>query len=258
MVRGLAIFQAWFKDLEDQYVLIGGTAASITMTEAGLPFRGTKDLDIVLHVEVLTPTFGQKFWEFVQAGGYQQKEGDPQQKPCLYRFQKPQDEDFPHTLELFSRVPDGLSFVPRGHLTPIPMDEQTSSLSAILLNDEYYRFVLAGRKSKYGMPSWVGEDRLIPLKAVAWLEMTERVRQGEVIDSKKINKHLSDVVLLSALLQPGQIIELPAKLQADLQAFAKAVVALNHPEQLQAMGRIARAYALDPSGIDGEMAQHWV
>ena len=245
MVSGLAIFQEWFKDFENQYVLIGGTAASITMTEAGLPFRGTKDLDIVLHVEVLTPAFGQKFWEFVQAGGYQQKEGDPEQKPCLYRFQKPQDEDFPHMLELFSRVPDGLSFVPPGHLTPIPMDEQISSLSAILLNDEYYQFVLAGRKSKYGMPSWVGEDRLIPLKAVAWLEMTDRVRQGEVIDSKKINKHLSDVVLLSALLQPGQIVKLPEKLKVDLQAFAQAVVALNRPEQLQAMGRIATAYAFD-------------
>ncbi len=148
MVRGLSIFQAWFKDFENQYVLIGGTAASITMTEAGLPFRGTKDLDIVLHVEALTPAFGQKFWEFVQAGGYQQKEGDPEQKPCLYRFQKSQDEDFPHMLELFSRVPDGLSFVPPGHLTPIPMDEQISSLSAILLNDEYYQFVLAGGKRR--------------------------------------------------------------------------------------------------------------
>jgi hypothetical protein len=115
----LAIFQAWFKDFENQYVLIGGTAVSITMSEAGLPFRGTKDLDMVLHVEVLTPAFGQKFWAFVQAGGYQKKEGDPQQKPCLYRFQKPQDEDFPHMLELFSRVPQGLSFVPPGHLTPI-------------------------------------------------------------------------------------------------------------------------------------------
>ena len=245
MVRGLAIFQEWFKDFENQYVLIGGTAASITMTEAGLPFRGTKDLDIVLHVEVLTPAFGQKFWEFVQAGGYQQKEGDPEQKPCLFRFQKPQDEDFPHMLELFSRVPDGLSFVPPGHLTPIPMDEQISSLSAILLNDEYYQFVLSGRKSKHGMPSWVGEDRLIPLKAVAWLEMTDRVHQGEVIDSKKINKHLSDVVLLSALLQPGQIVQLPEKLKVDLQAFAQAIVALNRPEQLQAMGRIATAYAFD-------------
>lgn len=245
MVRGLAIFQDWFKDFESQYVLIGGTAASITMAEAGLPFRGTKDLDIVLHVEVLTPAFGQKFWEFVQAGGYQKKEGDPKQKPCLYRFQKPLDEEYPYMLELFSRVPDGLNFVPPGHLTPIPMDEQISSLSAILLNDEYYQFVLAGRKNKHGIPSWVGEDRLIPLKAVAWLEMTGRVRQGEMIDSKKINKHQADIVELSALLQPGQIVELPEKLKDDLQAFSKAVVALNRPEQLQAMKRIAVAYGFD-------------
>ena len=148
-------------------------------------------------------------------------------------------------LELFSRVPDGLNFVPPGHLTPIPMDEQVSSLSAILLDDEYYQFVLTGRKNKHGIPSWVGEDRLIPLKAVAWMEMTERVRQGVVIDSKNINKHLSDIVKLSALLQPGQVIELPAKLRADLQAFAQAVVALNRPEQLQAMDRVAAAYAFD-------------
>lgn len=245
MVRGLAIFQEWFKNFENQYVLIGGTAASITMNEAGLPFRGTKDLDIVLHVEVLTPEFGQKFWEFVQAGDYQQKEGDPEKKPCLYRFQKPFDKDFPHMLELFSRVPDGLKFVPPGHLTPIPMDEQVSSLSAALLDEEYYQFVLAGRHNKSGMPSWVGEDRLIPLKAVAWLEMTERVRKGEVIDFKKINKHLTDIVQLSALLQPGQVIELPRKLKTDLQRFAKEIIALNHPERLQAMDRVVDAYALN-------------
>jgi len=245
MVRGLSIFQGWFEGFEDQYVLIGGTAASITMSDAGLPFRGTKDLDIVLHVEALTPEFGRRFWEFVQTGGYQQKDGDPGQKPCLYRFQKPMDNEFPHTLELFSRASEGLRFVPSGHLTPIPMDEQVSSLSAILLDDDYYRFVLSGRHSRHGMPSWVGEDRLIPLKAVAWLEMSERVRQGKVIDSRKINKHLVDIVQLSALLQPGQVIELAQKLKADLQAFAQAVVALNRPEQLQAMVRVAAAYALD-------------
>jgi hypothetical protein len=244
MVKGLVIFQAWFKDFEDQYVLIGGTAALITMTEAGLPFRGTKDLDIVLHVEALTPAFGQKFWAFVQAGGYQKKEGDPQQKPCLYRFQKPLDEEFPQMLELFSRVPDGLKYVTPGHLTPIPIDEQISSLSAILLSDEYYKFVLAGRNNKHGMPSWVGEDRLIPLKAVAWLEMSARVRAGEAIDSKKINKHLSDVVELSALLKPDQRVEMPEKLRVNLQAFAQAVVGLNNAEQLLAMHRIAEAYGL--------------
>lgn len=245
MVKGLEVFQAWFKDFENQYVLIGGTAATIAMTEAGLPFRGTKDFDIVLHVEALTAEFGQRFWAFVQAGGYQQKEGDPTQRPCLYRFQKPQDDDFPHMLELFARVPDGLHFVPPGHLTPIPIDEQTSSLSAILLDEDYYQFVLQGRKNKHGMPSWIGEDRLIPLKAVAWLEMKQRVQQGTVIDAKKINKHLADVVQLSSLLQPGHTIAIPEKLKADLQAFTNAVAALNHPEQIQAMRRIAAAYGLN-------------
>ena len=105
--------------------------------------------------------------------------------------------------------------------------------------------MLTGRRNKHGMPSWVGEDRLIPLKAVAWMEMTERVRLGGVIDSKNINKHLADIVKLSALLQPGQVIELPAKLRADLQAFAQAVVTLNLPDQLQAMDRVAAAYTFD-------------
>lgn len=244
MVIGQAIFQEWFRDFEDQYVLIGGTAASITMAEAGQPFRGTKDLDIVLHVEALTPAFGQRFWQFVQAGGYQQKEGDPDQRPCLYRFQKPLDDEFPHMLELFSRVPDGLRFVPPGHLTPIPIDEQVSSLSAILLDEDYYQFVLSGRKNKYGLPSWVGEDRLIPLKAVAWMEMNERAQSGEPIDSKKINKHLSDIMLLSSLLQPGQMIELPERIRANLEVFVRAVAALNRAEQMQSMRRIAEAYAL--------------
>ena len=244
MVRGLSIFQDWFNAYENHYVLIGGTAAKITMEEAGANFRGTRDLDIVLHVEVLTPAFGRKFWEFVQAGGYQKKETDSERKLCLYRFQKPLDDEFPHMLELFARVPDGLSFVPPGHLTPIPMDELISSLSAILLDEDYYQFVLSGRKIKYAIPSLVGEDRLIPLKAVAWTEMNERVANGETIDSKKINKHLADIVQLSALLVPSQTIDTPEKIKTDLQAFVKAVTALNRPDLLQAMRSIAKAYAI--------------
>ena len=45
LVRGLDIFQERFAAYVDQYVLIGGTAASLTMEEAGLEFRATKDLD---------------------------------------------------------------------------------------------------------------------------------------------------------------------------------------------------------------------
>jgi len=51
----------------DQFVLIGGTAATLAMEEAGLEFRATKDLDIVLHIEALTPSFGEVFWNFAEA-----------------------------------------------------------------------------------------------------------------------------------------------------------------------------------------------
>lgn len=177
----------------------------------------------------------------MQAGGYQLTECDAEKKPCLYRFQKPTKEEFPHTLELFSRVPDGVNFVPPGHLTPIPMDEQVSSLSAILLDEDYYQFVLQGRRNKNGLPSWVGEDRLIPLKALAWMELRERVQQGEVMDSKKVNKHLADVVQLSALLQEGQTIDAPVRVKTDMERFVRIVSVMNQPEQMLALERIAAA-----------------
>jgi hypothetical protein len=41
-------------------------------------------------------------------------------------------------LELFSRTPDALHLSDEAHLTPIPVDEGQSSLSAILLDDGYY------------------------------------------------------------------------------------------------------------------------
>ena len=70
MVRGIQRFQEHFKDHVHQYVLIGGAACDLIMQEAALPFRGTKDLDIVLCVEVLDKAFGETFWEFIRAGKY--------------------------------------------------------------------------------------------------------------------------------------------------------------------------------------------
>ena len=85
MVRGLDIFTEWFKTFSDQYVLIGGTAAALTMQEFGVPFRGTKDLDVVLHIEALTPEFGKVFWKFIDVGGYEIKQHS-NGRPRLYRF----------------------------------------------------------------------------------------------------------------------------------------------------------------------------
>src|ERR1700722_21001915 len=101
MVKGLDRFRAHFAGLEGQYVLIGGTAATLAMEQAGLDFRATKDLDIVLHMEALTPAFGTTFWTFIETGGYEIREASDTGKPLLYRFQKPANVSYPFMVELF-------------------------------------------------------------------------------------------------------------------------------------------------------------
>ena len=92
MVRGLEVFREYFAGHADQFVLIGGTAATLAMEAAGLEFRATKDLDIVLHIEALSSEFGAVFWRFIEAGRYEIRQASDTGKPIFYRFQKPADE----------------------------------------------------------------------------------------------------------------------------------------------------------------------
>jgi hypothetical protein len=256
MVRGLDVFREFFADFADQFVLIGGTAATLAMEGAGLDFRATKDLDIVLHIEALTPSFGEVFWRFVEAGGYGIRQASDTGRPVFYRFQKPGVENFPAMLELFCRVPDGINLTEGSRLTPIPLEEAVSSLSAILLDDDYYAFIMAGRREAQGL-TWVGEDRLIPLKAVAWLDLSARQARGEAVDSKDIRKHANDVLRLSQLLAPDSRIPLAEKIAQDVNRFLDGISADRSidPKSLKVGGtlaeivrRIAQAYELKRPG----------
>lgn len=222
MVRGLNVFRERFRLFSNQYVLIGGTAATLAMEDAGLSFRATKDLDVVLHVEALTPEFGAAFWDFVRDGGYELRQVSETAKPCFYRFRKPANPDFPFMVELFARAADALWPMEAGEVTPIPIDEAVSSLSAILLDDDYYAFITAGRREIDGL-SWVGEDRLIPLKAVAWMELGERRQRGEPVDAMDVRKHVNDVLRLSQLLAADARIPLTGRVADDMRRFLAAV-----------------------------------
>lgn len=70
MVVGLDKFAEHFRDYIDCYVLIGGVATQLALGTAGVAFRPTKDLDIVLLGLMVESRFGQAFWTFVAAGGY--------------------------------------------------------------------------------------------------------------------------------------------------------------------------------------------
>ena len=217
MVKGLKIFREHFRNYADRYVLIGGAACDIAMTDAGLTFRATKDLDIVLYVEALDVAFVQAFWEFVRAGGYEIQEKSTGEKQ-FYRFQKPSDGDYPFMLELFSRQPDVLQVAHGSRLTPLPTEEDTSSLSAILLENDYYDFIRAGRQEIDGLPM-VGAAQLIALKARAWLDLTERAKRGEQIDSKTIKKHKNDVFRLYQILDPSNDPAAPEAVKKDIREF---------------------------------------
>jgi len=217
MVTGLDIFRAHFRNYADRYVLIGGAACDIAMTSAGLEFRATKDLDVVLCIEAMDGEFVQAFWEFVRSGGYQVQEKSTGQRQ-FYRFYKPTNKDYPFMLELFSRQPDVLQVAEGSHLTPLPIEEELSSLSAILMDNDYYAFIRAGKTEVDGLPV-VGPAHLIALKARAWLDLTEREKKGEKIDSKVIKKHKNDVFRLYRILDPAIDPAAPEVVKKDLQEF---------------------------------------
>ena len=217
MVKGLEVFREHFRHFADHYVLIGGAACDIAMTNAGLAFRATKDLDIVLYLEALDAEFVRTFWEFVRAGGYEIQEKSTGEKQ-FYRFQKPTNADYPFMLELFSRQPDILQVPESSHLAPLPIEEDVSSLSAILLDKDYYDFIRMGRQELDGLPM-VGAAQLIALKARAWLDLTEREKRGEKIDSKTIKKHKNDVFRIYQILDPSIDPGAPETVKSDIREF---------------------------------------
>ncbi len=220
MLRGLQIFSAWFEKFTDQYVLIGGTAASLVMNEARVEFRQTNDFDIVIHVEVLKSEFIATFWEFIKAGQYEIKLSGVHEKPCLYRFQKPADHEFPYMIELFARAPINLEMAFGQKLTPLHAEDLASSLSAILLDDDFYKFILENRRITDGLPI-ISEVGLIPLKALAWLNLKESKEAGEQIDSRDIKKHLNDTENISGLLALSFTVYISEKIVSDLSRFTK-------------------------------------
>lgn len=145
MVRGIDKFREFFTGYEGNYVIIGGTACEMHEEIYAQTPRATKDIDIILIVEALSSDFAAKFWEFVKTAGYRQRNKGTGNGECrheYYRFKEPGNPDFPYQIELFSRNIGVVKFPDDAHITPIPVDDDLSSLSAILMDDDYYNYTI--------------------------------------------------------------------------------------------------------------------
>lgn len=219
MVKGLDIFRKYFEKYEEQYVLIGGAACDIVFESNDTVFRATRDLDMVLIVEALTPEFGEKFWNFIQDGKYRNKATNGE-KPQFYRFDKPEDDSFPKMVELFCRSDFELREMTG--ITPIHIDDTVSSLSAILLNDYYYNVLIAGKVIADGL-SVLRPEYLILFKAKAYLDLKQRKENGEKIDSDDIKKHKKDILRIAAELILEGVTVLPETVKIDIDSFIESL-----------------------------------
>lgn len=217
MINGITIFREHFRNFKDQYTVIGGFACDILMNEAGLDFRQTVDIDMVLTVEALTTDFAKAFWSFIEAGGYQARQRS-NGRPEFYRFINPTNSAYPKMIELFSRPQSNVVLQPDTHLMPLHINDEVSSLSAILLNDDYYRFLLDGRTVTDGI-SILDAEHIIPLKMKAWLDLKSKKAEGIHINSRDIKKHRLDVFRLFQLVREGQKITVPKSVGEDIIQF---------------------------------------
>jgi len=223
MVIGIEKFREFFSGHEDKYAIIGGAACDLLFDAAGLPFRATKDIDMVLCVEVVDRSFGKQIAAFLDAGGYKARERSEGQKQ-FYRFHRPSDKAFPYMLELFSRRPEALHLPDEAVISRIPVEEGIVSLSAVLLEEEYFRALQSSRRIIDGV-AVLDEKLLIPFKVRAFLDLKERRAGGSSIDEKHVKKHRNDVFRLLQLLPYDAAIEVPEAIQTDLRRFIEQIKA---------------------------------
>lgn len=214
-----------FKDYANCYTVIGGTACDILMTEAGTDFRATKDIDMILIMEARYKEFAHIFWEFIMEGRYRFGWKNSE-KAHFYRFTEPRS-GYPAMIELFSREPNYINFIPDG-IIPIHIDEDTSSLSAILLNDDYYKFMLTGRRVVSGI-SVLDTEHLIPFKMYAWLDLKDKKARGEHVNERDLKKHKYDVFRLLQIARRDNKIETNGIVRENIIRFMEEIRMENIP-----------------------------
>lgn len=135
-------------------------------------------------------------------------------------FSKPEDPAFPAMLELFARTDVDLHDAESG-LMPIHIDDEVSSLSAILLDEEYYRLLAENRTSAGGV-AVLSVEGLIPFKAKAWLDLSARRAGGQAVEENSVKKHRNDVCRLATLLAGGERPAMSEGVRADMRRFMEA------------------------------------
>ena len=252
-MEGLDKFREAFEAYSDNYVIIGGTACDINMTDTIVRPRATHDIDMIVIVEHMNAEYGERFWQFIKEAGYRPekcrtKEGESP-KYELYRFVDGK-QGYPEMIELLSRHSNVLG-EPQGLVVePLPIGDDVSSLSAIILDDDYYNFTIEHSRITDGIRH-ADSAALIALKARAYLNLLQDKAAGKHVNTKDIKKHRSDVLKNVVLIAPDEEIATPSAIVACIKEFVTAI--RNNWEELA--GPLSKALNQDEVFISGLVDQ---
>lgn len=238
MVRGIEKFKEAFEVYADNYVIIGGTACDAILSGTLMRPRATDDIDMILVVENMSTEFAQAFWKFIKDGEYRngkRKRGEDKTPVYeLYRFDDGK-EDFPIKIELLSRHSDLLGEPSGFHIEPIPTGEDVSSLSAIMMDEDYYNITIQNSFINNGL-RFASSIALICLKAKAFLNLIEEKAKGRTVNTKDIKKHRNDVLKLVATTAFDSPTHVSSKIHECILAYIHKIEELleSEPQSFEA------------------------
>ena len=93
-----------------------------------------------------------------------------------------------------------------------------SSLSAILLNEDYYSILLSEKVVVHEL-SVLRPEYLLLFKAKVFLDLSERKSKGEHVDSRDIKKHKNDILTISMEFVLEKTGVLPENVHMDMKSF---------------------------------------
>ena len=126
------------------------------------------------------------------------------------------------------------------NLGPIHVSDDVISLSAILLDKEYYELIRNGMITIDGM-TVLDIEYLILFKMKAWVDLTARKASGERIDSRDIKKHRNDVIRLASVMDAATTLSISDEIRADVQKYLEETESV--PADMKSLGLRGISYA---------------
>lgn len=216
MIKGLNKFKEFFRDYTGSYVIVGGVATFLILNELDpVKPKATKDIDMVIFAKE-DNEFIERLKLFLNHGEYDAEVSKGGEKR-FYRFVNPKQIDYPEMIEVFVRKDSKVDLDPNQVAIPIDSDKNIDSLSALLLDEEYFELVKKNVIDKDGLQI-INHLALIPLKAKAYIDIKAR---GE--NSLHWKKHRSDILNTLININSREVYNLSANIKIDLNNFISQI-----------------------------------